>query len=141
MLDDIGLFDEQFFMYCEDVDLAFRAQLGGYRCIYTPKAVVRHRLSASGGGTLASYYCGRNSIWLLARDLPGAAWRRYWPWILWAQLRTAVDAIRHGREAAARARLRGQIAGILSAPRLVAQRRALSARRRVSDAYLLGRLT
>jgi GT2 family glycosyltransferase len=140
MLDKVGLFDERFFMYCEDVDLAFRAQLAGYRCVYAPRAVVYHRLSATGGGALASYYCGRNFIWLLARDLPAAAWRRHWPDILWTQLRLGLDALRHAREAAGRARLRGQIAGILSAPRLLAERRAFRARQRVSDAYFLGLL-
>jgi len=42
MLDDIGLFDEDFFLLYEDVDLSFRAQLRGYRCIYVPDAIVYH---------------------------------------------------------------------------------------------------
>jgi GT2 family glycosyltransferase len=49
MLDEIGPFDETFFMYCEDVDLNWRAQLAGWRCWYTPAAVVYHKLSATGG--------------------------------------------------------------------------------------------
>ena len=40
MLDEIGLFDEDFFLYMEDVDLAFRARLAGWRCIYVPEAKV-----------------------------------------------------------------------------------------------------
>jgi GT2 family glycosyltransferase len=140
MLADVGLFDERFFMYCEDVDLAFRAQLAGHRCVYTPRAVVRHRLSASAGGPLASYYCGRNFVWLAARDLPAAAWSRYWPAILAKQLRLAVQSILHVRERAARARLLGQAVGLLGAPRFVAERRSLSQRRRVSDAYVLSLL-
>ena len=140
MLSDVGVFDERFFMYCEDVDLAFRAQLAGYRCVYAPRAVVRHRLSASGGGTLASYQCGRNFVWLLARDLPGAAWRRYWASIVATQLGLAIQALLHIREPAARARLRGQLAGLLGAPRFVAERRALDTSRRVSDSYLLSLL-
>ncbi len=137
MLSEIGIFDDRFFMYCEDVDLAFRAQLAGYRCIYAPRAVVRHRLSATGGGELASYYCGRNFVWLLARDLPGSAWRRYWPGIVATQLRLALDAVRHRAEPAARARLRGQLAGLSSAIGLLRERPALHAGRRVSDSYLL----
>src|SRR5215211_9561023 len=39
MLDEIGLFDEDFVSYCEDGDLSFRAQLAGYRCFYVPDAV------------------------------------------------------------------------------------------------------
>lgn len=141
MLEDIGLFDERFFMYCEDVDLAFRAQLGGYPCIYTPRAVVRHRLSATGAGPLASFHCGRNFVWILARDLPGAAWRRHWRSILTTQVRLAWEAMRHAREPAARARLRGQLAGILTMRRFLAERAKLSATRRVTDDYLLALLT
>src|SRR5207302_2297521 len=49
LLADVGLFDEQFFMYLEDVDLAFRAQLRGWGCLYEPRARVLHQGGASGG--------------------------------------------------------------------------------------------
>jgi GT2 family glycosyltransferase len=140
MLAEVGTFDEQFFMYCEDVDLALRAQLAGHRCIYAPRAVVRHRLSASGGGELASYYCGRNFVWLLARDLPALVWRQYWPRILVAQIGLAANALLHADQRAARARLRGQLLGLLSAPRLVRQRRSFATTRRASDAHILSLL-
>ena len=42
MLDHIGLFDEELFMYLEDVDLNWRAQLAGYRAVFAPEAVVYH---------------------------------------------------------------------------------------------------
>ncbi|MBM2809289.1 MAG: glycosyl transferase, family 2 [Chloroflexi bacterium] len=141
MLDEIGFFDERFYMYCEDVDLSFRAQRAGYRCVYAPRAVVRHRLSATGGGVLASYQCGRNFIWLLALDVPGMAWRRYGARFVRMQARLAIDALCHFRESSARARLRGQIGGLLTAPRLLAERRRSVANQRVSDAYVLGLLT
>ncbi len=140
MLSDIGLYDERLFMYCEDVDLAFRAQIAGFRCVYTPTAIVHHRLSAAGGGMLASYYCGRNFVWLLARDLPTAAWRRYWPGILVTQLALAFRSVWHIREPAARARLRGQLAGLIGSPRFIRERVALDAARRVPDSYLLSLL-
>lgn len=47
MLDYIGLFDEDFFAYFDDVDLALRARLMGWKCFYVPKAVVYHIHSAS----------------------------------------------------------------------------------------------
>lgn len=49
MLDEIGLFDEAFFAYYEDVDLAWRAQRAGWRCYYQPTAVVQHWHSATSG--------------------------------------------------------------------------------------------
>jgi GT2 family glycosyltransferase len=48
MLQEIGLFDEDFFAYLEDVDLAWRARRLGWRCLYVPTARVLHRHSATG---------------------------------------------------------------------------------------------
>jgi len=55
-LDQVGLLDETFFFSCEDVDLAWRAQLTGWRCIYAPKAVVYHKRSATGGGVTSKFH-------------------------------------------------------------------------------------
>jgi GT2 family glycosyltransferase/glycosyltransferase involved in cell wall biosynthesis len=41
-LDQVGLFDEDYFLYYEDFDLGLRLQLGGYDCLYVPDAVVYH---------------------------------------------------------------------------------------------------
>jgi GT2 family glycosyltransferase len=131
MLDDIGLFDEDLFMYCEDVDLNWRAQLAGYRCVFAPQAIVYHHLSATGGGITASYYTGRNTLWVLAKNYPGPLLRRYWWPILRAQLGITRDALNAWHGAAARARLRGQLAGWLGIPGCLRKRRAIQAARRV----------
>ena len=47
LFDEIGFFDETFFMYLEDLDLCLRAQLAGYHCLYLPDAVVYHMEAAS----------------------------------------------------------------------------------------------
>ncbi len=114
---DGQVLDEALFMYCEDVDLNLRARLAGLRTIFVPGAVVYHQLSATGGGALASYYCGRNFIAVWVKNMPGAALRRYWPRFVLAQLGITWDALRHLRGAAARARLRGQWAGLRELPR------------------------
>jgi GT2 family glycosyltransferase len=141
MLHDAGLFDESFFMYCEDVDLSWRAQLAGWRCWYTPEAVVYHKLSATGGGPLASYYTGRNTLWVLAKNYPGTLLRKYWARVVRAQWGIARDALRAWRGQAARARLRGQIAGLLGWPKMLGKRRAIQAGRRVTDEYVESLLT
>ncbi len=141
MLEEVGLLDEDFFYSCEDVDLAWRAQLAGWRCIYAPRAVVYHKLSATGGGMTASFYDGRNFIYLLVKDYPGDLWRRYWRAVLRAQCRIAWEALRAWRGAAARARLRGMVAGLLGIPRMLRKRRAVQRIRRVDTAYLLSILT
>lgn len=136
MLDEIGLLDDDFFFSCEDMDLAWRAQLAGYRCVYTPAALVYHRLSATGGGVTASYHDGRNLIWLLVKNYPGPLWRKHGLKILRAQLSLAWEALRAWRGAAARARLRGMLAGALGIPRMLRKRRAIQRSRRVSIEYL-----
>jgi len=141
MLDEVGLFDEEFFAFCEDVDLAWRAQLAGWKCIYAPRAVVYHKLSATGGGRMASYYCGRNFIFVVAKNYPRSLLRRYWWRIVAAQLRIAWEALKAWRGEAARARLRGQLAALWGLPKMLRKRRAIQCARRVSDDYLQSILT
>lgn len=136
MLADIGLFDEDLFMYLEDVDLNWRAQLAGYRAVFAPQAVVYHRLSATGGGVIASYYTGRNTIFVLAKNLPGSIFRRHWRAIIGAQLEIALDALRAWRGEAARARLRGQLAGLWGLPKWLGKREEVQRKKRVTDSYL-----
>lgn len=136
MLDKVGLFDESFFMYCEDVDLNWRAQLMGWRCWYTPQAIVYHKLSATGGGPLASYYTGRNTLWVVIKNYPDTLLRRYWRAIVQAQWGVARDAWQAWRGEAARARFRGQLAGLLGLPKMARARRAIQSTRQVSDATI-----
>ncbi len=112
LAEDGQVLDEDLVMYCEDVDLNLRARLRGFRTLYVPRAIVYHRLSASGGGALASYYCGRNFLLVWAKNMPGPLVRRYWPAMLRAQLGFALHTLLHIREPAARARLRGQLAAL-----------------------------
>ena len=136
MLEDIGTFDESFFMYCEDVDLNWRAQLAGWRCWYTPQAIVYHKLSATGGGPIASYYTGRNTLWVIAKNYPTPLLRKYWPAILRAQWAVTRDALRAWRGEAARARLRGQLAGVLGWIKMLEKRRAIQSGRRAELDYV-----
>jgi len=141
MLEQVGLLDEDFFYSCEDVDLAWRAQLAGWRCIYAPRAVVYHKLGGTGGGVTASFYDGRNFIYLLAKDYPGDLWRTHRWAVLRAQVRLAWEALRAWRGAAARARLRGQLAGLLGIPQMLRKRRAVQRSRIVDRSYLESILT
>lgn len=129
--------DEDLVMYCEDVDLNLRARLHGLRTIFAPTAIVYHKLSATGGGTLASYYCGRNFMLVWAKNMPAPLARRYWPRLLASQLGFALHSLRHAREAAARARLRGQIAGLRALPRFVRKRGSQAAGRSKQGLHVL----
>ncbi|MCG6882076.1 MAG: glycosyltransferase family 2 protein [Deltaproteobacteria bacterium] len=73
MIDEIGFFDEDFFLLHEDVDLSFRAQLKGYRCLYVPAAEVYHKTSSSivRDSNISIYYGHRNMEWVYLQNMPG----------------------------------------------------------------------
>ncbi len=137
MLDQIGLLDEDFFYSCEDIDLAWRAQLAGWKCVYAPKAIVYHKLSATGGGKTASFYDGRNFIYVIAKNYPSSLWKIYRGAVIRKQWSLFTEALRAWRGAAARARMRGMVSGLLHLPLLLKKRRRIQAARQVDDAYLL----
>ena len=110
---ELGGFDDRLFMYLEDVDLAWRMQRAGWKTVFAPAARVYHHLSATGGGKIASYYVGRNLILLHRWHLTGKDWRGQWQAILRGHLKITIEALRAWRGAAARARLRGQLHGLL----------------------------
>jgi len=72
LLEKVGLFDERFFAYCEDLDLGFRARLAGFKTAYAPDAVVYHKGSASTGklSTFSVRQTYRNLVWVLWKDMP-----------------------------------------------------------------------
>jgi GT2 family glycosyltransferase len=141
MLDDIGLFDADFVSYCEDVDLSWRAQLAGYRCVYAPRAVLYHKVSATGRGTIRSFRVARNTIWTLVKNLPVGLWQRYRGEILRAQWQRFASALRTWRGVEARATLRGQLSGLATMPRVWPKRKQIQRTRRTDDAYLESLLT
>jgi hypothetical protein len=97
---------------------------------------VYHHLSATGGGITASYYDGRNLIFILVKDYPAKLWRKYGWRVLKSQARLIWQALRAWRGEAARARLRGMLAGLWSLPRMWSKRRCIQHSRRVSIDYL-----
>jgi len=76
MLVDAGPFDEAYFAYLEDLDLAMRGWIMGYHCIYVPDAIVYHLKSNSSGhhSKLKAYYVERNRLWNLVKLFP--------PWLV-----------------------------------------------------------
>jgi GT2 family glycosyltransferase len=89
LFDQVGLFDEQFFAYGDDAELGLRGRLHGWRCVYTPFAVVQHRHSTSLGAASPqkAFLVERNRIWLAFKLFPPALllmnpffafWRYVW---------------------------------------------------------------
>lgn len=72
MLEDIGLYDEDFFAYADETDMGWRAQLAGWKCIFNPKAIVYHFHSASSGSysPFKAFLVERNRIWVAIKNFP-----------------------------------------------------------------------
>jgi GT2 family glycosyltransferase len=140
MLDEVGLFDEDFVSYCEDGDLSFRAQLAGYRCFYVPGAVVYHMGSASTGGKrspTATRLGSRNSFSLLVKNLPLSAVPHILPFFLAGQLARTITAAATG---SLRAHLEGLAGAWHHLPLMLRKRAEIQKRKRLSDAEVRGLL-
>ncbi len=87
MLDEIGLFDEDFFLFMEDVDLAFRARLASWKCMYVPTARVVHIHGGTAGfeSDLSIYYGNRNLVWYVVKNFPSRTLLLSSPWIVGRQ--------------------------------------------------------
>ena len=132
---EAGGFDEAFFCYFEDVDLAFRLRLLGHRCLYVPGAVVHHVGSAlSGRGSAFSVYHGhRNLVWTYWKNMPGRLLALHWPLHLAVNLASLPWFAGRGQ---GRTILRAKRDALLGLPRVLGERRRVQARRRASSAEL-----
>lgn len=135
MLEDVGLFDEDFFAYLEDQDLGFRAQLMGWRARYEPRARAYHRLM----GTTAAidhfgrYHAIRNCIYLYVKNLPTPLFWRYLPKFLAGLALMAANDVRRRRF---RAIARAYLDAGAHLPAMLAKRRRVQAARRVEVRYI-----
>lgn len=134
--EDAGRFDESYFCYHEDVDLAFRLRLRGYRCLYIPSAVVRHVGSAiSGWGSdFSVYYSQRNMVWTYVKNMPGWYFWLYLPSHIVVNLITILVFLRKGQ---GRLILRAKWHALRGLPVVLSQRKKIQRRRTVSAARVL----
>ena len=147
MLDEIGLFDEDFFAYCEDSDLGLRGRLAGWTCRYVPTAIVHHAYSRSTApySTFKAFHVERNRCFVVLKCFPATAILASLPYSLARYALQAWGAVTR-RGAAARLAertsptalvallLRAWGAAILLAPRMLVRRRRQRALRRLTPA-------
>jgi len=138
MLEDLALdgqvFDEDLFAYFEDVDLDWRAQQRGWRCVFTPAARGAHMRGGTGlhrRPEVAALPIANRFLVMLKNDEPAAVARHFVPIVR----RTLRDIAMHLR---AHPRSLPIALGrfLRFAPRMLAKRRRLRAARRASRAYL-----
>jgi hypothetical protein len=98
-LREVGLFDEEFFIICEDVDLSFRLRLAGYRILLSPRSIVFHKVGITTAGRRddpVKVYYGYRNEWVVAlRYLP--LWRLLAPRAVYHALRAAAAGRRIGK--------------------------------------------
>ncbi len=130
-----GGFDERWFCYFEDLDLAFRLRLAGHRCLLVPRSVVRHHGSALSGreSDFTIYHAHRNLVWTWARDMPGALMWRALPHHL---LMTALAFAWYAGRGQGRVILRAKRDALRGLPRVLCERRALQTARRARPGEL-----
>ena len=121
---EVGLFDERWFCYFEDVDLAFRLRLAGYRCLLAPASRVLHQGSATTGreSAFTLYHSHRNLLWTWMRDMPAPLAIRSTPHML---LTTVLAVGWYGTRGELRTLLRAKRDGFAAIPWLLRERRAL----------------
>lgn len=135
MLEEVGLFDEDFFAYFEDVDLSFRIQLAGWKIRYVPDSVAYHQIAGTSSrvtGFATKQQC-RNAPLLLVKNVPGRYLARvgcrfaigYSVNVLWA--------LRHQEGAAA---LRGCAGAAVLTARGLGKRQRIQRSRKVPDEYI-----
>ena len=83
MLNQIGLFDEDYFTFHEEFDLSWRAKLFGWKCVYVSKAVVYHigGATAGRGSKFLKYHSERNRLLTIIKNYPFISFLRYFPYI------------------------------------------------------------
>ena len=99
MLEEVGLFDPDFFITYEDVDLNWRAQGAGWRARYVPSAVVKHREGVSRGirSRRAAFLGRRNTAHVWTKDWPLGSLLRHLPAIWGGWRRSGLALVRQGR--------------------------------------------
>jgi GT2 family glycosyltransferase len=137
ILEKVGLFDEVFFAYQEDVDIGFRIQLAGYRCLFVPTAIVYHKYHAtsSRNSNLWFYLRERNKYFILIKNLSGKLLFLCFPLVLLQEVFSLIEAVWRG-QIGAYWRARRDLWSYL--PHLLRERRIIQACRVVGDAYVLG---
>ncbi|HUC89521.1 MAG TPA: glycosyltransferase family 2 protein [Patescibacteria group bacterium] len=145
MLAEIGVLDQDFFAYYEDIDLSFRAQLAGWKVVFVPKSVVFHeqgKTSAAlakrqSNGRVATSFTTkqymRNLPFIIVKDVPAGIVWHILPRFAVAYTLFFFKAIMQGRGWGA---IQGAAIFWFKLPKKIVERHHIQKSRRVSNAYI-----
>ncbi len=141
LIDEIGFFDEDFFLIFEDTDLSFRTQLAGWKVVYVPSAVVRHKVRSSIGrmSDTAVYYTIRNSEFVRIKNVHLGVFLRCLPeFIAGALTEIFYFVVKHKR---LRLYLMAKRDVLRLLPRMLRKRKGIMHNRKADNGYILGLMT
>lgn len=135
MLEKIGLFDEDFFAYYEDVDISFRAQLAGWKVFYEPKAEAYHATGSTSSKIkgFTTYQTFKNYPLLFWKNVPVGLLPKMLPRFTVAYASIYISSMIGGRGWPA---TKGMIQALTLLPKKLAERRKIQTNRKVSNKYI-----
>lgn len=135
MLKEIGLFDEYFFAYYEDVDLSFRAQLAGWKVAYVPSAIVYHQIGATSSRIkgFTTYQTLKNLPAVLWKNVPWRHMPHIWPRLVLAWYLFAFRALSRGQVWPV---VKATVVSAGSWPSMLLKRRRIQKNKKVTDEYI-----
>ncbi|OGL36529.1 hypothetical protein A3F38_00085 [Candidatus Saccharibacteria bacterium RIFCSPHIGHO2_12_FULL_48_21] len=135
VLKEIGLFDNDFFAYYEDVDISFRAQLAGWKVAYQPKAIVYHQIGATSSKVkdFTTYQTMKNLPWLMWKNIPAGLLPMVLPRFTLAYFIFYLSATGRGQFWPA---TKGLLVSLLKWPKKMFQRYKIQKNRKVSPSYI-----
>ena len=138
VFDKVGLFDEDFFAYYEDVDFSFRMQLEGYKCFYNPKAVCYHKRGATTNSKMGfqTALCEQNLIALRIKNYPAAMLLKRFPLFILARIKRYFNFLTGHSFSLFACAVKGYLKGIMKIPESLSKRKMIQSKRKVSTEYI-----
>ena len=141
MLEEVGFFDEDFFLIHEDTDLNLRAQLRGWKILYVPEAVVYHKVRSSIGhmSDTAVYYTIRNRDYVRIKNIPAGIFLRCFPGFVMSIIAEFIYFVLKYKKLKLYIRAKKDVIRML--PEMMKKRSSILKRRQVPNDYLTGIMT
>jgi len=135
MLEKIGLFDEKFFAYYEDVDISFRAQLAGWKVWYEPTALAYHHVSGTSSklGDFSRYHATKNFFMLYVKNMPTSLFIRYLPLFFLQSIRLFLSSLLQGSGLVF---IKGKLKSISYSKQVLADRKRIQSSKKVTARYI-----
>ncbi len=152
MIAEVGDFDPDFFIYCDDTDISWRQQLAGWKCVYAPEAVAYHEHSLAAGSysPFKAYHVERNRIFIAFKCFPWpflvgslfwSVWRySYQCYLAWAEKKGALAHFQenHSLLSGLWLLIKAHLDAYRKLPVMWRRRREILGRKKISDGEVFG---